>query len=74
MKRYTLYYFSDLADNLSNLDPKRLREYGKANSVKTIKGYVARVKRERAEENPHDFFYTDSTLQWPLAMENRIYL
>jgi len=73
MKRYTLYYTSDKRDQKSNIG-EYLHSYGNASSVRTIKQYVNRVKREYANNNPRDFFYTDQNYDFPLAEENRVYL
>jgi hypothetical protein len=73
MKRYTLYFTSDKRDQKSNIG-EYLHSYGNANSLKTIKQYVNRVKREYANDNPRDFFYTDQNNDFPLTEENRVYL
>ena len=73
MKRYALYYTSDRRAPRSNIGDY-LHFGGYASSVKTIKQYVSRVKKEFAAENPRDFFYTDWEYYVPLAPENRVYL
>jgi len=74
MKRYELYYTSDRRDPLSNIG-EYLHDGGwTASSVKTIRQYMSRIKREKADENPRDFFYTDQEHDRPLAPENRVYL
>ena len=73
MKRYTLYYISDRRDPLSNIG-EYLHSWGNANNIKTIKGYVNKVKKQLAQDNPRDFFYTDQERDIPLVEENRVYL
>lgn len=73
MKRYTLYYTSDKSDKKSNIG-EHIHSYGNASSLKTIRSYVNRVKKEYAADNPRDFFYTDQNHDLPLAEENRVYL
>ncbi len=73
IKRYELYYTSDKVDRKSNIGV-HLHDGGRASSIKTIKGYMRRIKKEFAADNPRDFFYTDQEYDRPLDVQNRIYL
>lgn len=49
-KRYFVEYESDRIICRSNV-----HEYGRANSLKTAKGYISRIKKNYADENPRNF-------------------
>lgn len=73
MKRYALYYTSDRRDPLSNIGA-HLHGGWSARSLKTIRHYMSQIKREKAADNPRDFFYTKAEHDYPLRPENRVYL
>lgn len=73
MKRYALYYTSDRLDPLSNIG-EHLHGGWSARSLTTIRQYMSQIKRDKADENPREFFYTDQEHDCPLAPENRVYL
>lgn len=61
MKRYFLEYISDdtihggVYNHLTGEYDKHLHGDYNGNSLKTMKGYIAKIKREQAEYNPRDF-------------------
>jgi len=73
MKQYALFYTSDRRDPCSNIG-EYLHGGWKASSLRTIRNYISQIKRDKASENPRDFFYTDQEHDYPLAPENRVYL
>jgi len=73
MKRYALYYTSDRLDPRSNIG-EHLHGGWSAKSLNTIRQYISQIKRDKADENPREFFYTDQEHDRPLAPENRVYL
>jgi hypothetical protein len=73
MKRYALYYTSDRRDPRSNIG-EYLHGGWRARSLRIIYQYMAQIKRDKADENPRDFFFTDQENACPLAPENRVYL
>ena len=59
-KRYFLEYKSDKItcgtyDHEIGDYNKHLHDGGRGNSMKTMKGYIKRIRKEQAEYNPHDF-------------------
>ncbi len=73
MKRYALYYTSDKRNPRSNIG-EYLHGGWSASSLSTIRNYMFQIKRDKAGDNPRDFFYTDQEFDVPLAPENRVYL
>lgn len=62
MKRYFLEYVSDEIKPCSGTYNHLTGEYDKhlhggycGNSLKTMKGYISKIKREKAEYSPRDF-------------------
>ena len=55
MKRYFVEFESDRIICRSNN-----HEYGRANSLKTAKGYISRIKKAFAEDNPRNIRIYDS--------------
>ena len=49
-KRYSVEYESDKIICKSNI-----HTYGRANSLKTAKGYISKIKKNYADENPRNF-------------------
>jgi len=73
MKQYAIYYTSDRRDPRSNIG-EYLHGGWRAKSLTTIRQYVSQIKRDKVGENPREFFYTDQEHDYPLALENRVYL
>ena len=62
MKRYFLEYISNEISACSGTSNHLTGEYDKhlhsgycGNSMKTMKGYISKIKREKSEFKPHDF-------------------
>lgn len=55
MKRYFVEFESDRIICRSNV-----HEYGRANSLKTAKSYISRIKKVYAEDNPRNIRIYDS--------------
>ena len=62
MKRYFLEYASDEIEPCNGTYNHLTGEYDKhlhsgyyGNSLKTMKGYISKIKREKAEYSPRDF-------------------
>lgn len=54
-KRYVLYYKSD-----RKICGSFEHEGGRANSEKTIKQYISKIKKDQAEYNPRNFYVIDT--------------
>lgn len=64
-KQFAVYFHSDVFDKKQwNPETQQYGSYehfyGNASTLKTAKGYISRIRRELAKENPHDFRIYDS--------------
>lgn len=65
MKRYFVMFRSDRFNkNMWDIERRDYgsydHDYGSASSIKTCKGYISRIKKLYAAENPRDFRIYDS--------------
>ena len=65
MKRYFVMFKSDRFEkNMWDIERQEYgsydHDYGSASSIKTCKGYISRIKKLYATENPRDFRIYDS--------------
>lgn len=64
-KQFSVYFHSDVFDKCQyNRETKEYGSnehfYGNASTLATAKGYIARIRRELADENPRDFRIYDT--------------